>query len=102
LSGFYGIPTGLGKWVIWYLDKIKSIPRPSADRTVKNEKTRLKLGQIGPLKKTKYGFDRPVDRSVELGWAFVINKASMGVGFVAEGRRQRDARDCQNRVIRKA
>jgi hypothetical protein len=28
------------------------------------------LGQIGPLKKTKYGFDRPVDRSVELVLGF--------------------------------
>jgi len=40
--------------------------RPSADRTVKTKKNRLKLGSIRPLKNTKKAFDRSVDRSVEL------------------------------------
>jgi hypothetical protein len=42
-------------------------PLPTEHR---NEKTSLKLGQIGPLKNTKKGLDRPVDRSVELRLGF--------------------------------
>jgi hypothetical protein len=48
------------------------------------------LGQIGPLKNTKKGFDRSVDRSVELGLGFCYQQSGYGGGSLAEGRRQRD------------
>jgi hypothetical protein len=50
------------------------------------------LTAIGALKSGKKGFDRSVDRSVELGFDFCFNKTLMGGGFLAEGRRQKAAR----------
>jgi hypothetical protein len=47
-----------------------------------NEKTGPKLTAIGALKNVKKGFDRAVDRSVELGLGFCFEQRSYG-GWVA-------------------
>jgi len=59
----------LGTW-----QSVTTLCRPNSE----NEKTRLKLGQIGPLKNTKKGFDRSVDRSVELGLGFCYQQSVYG------------------------
>jgi len=63
-----------------------------------NEKIMLKLSQIELLKNIKNGFDRSVDRSVELHFAFCLQQKlyggwGRGCRTQAEGRK----RDCQNR-----
>jgi len=63
--------------------------RPSADRTVKNGKRRLKLNRIGPLKNAKQELRPFGDRSVELGLRLYFQQRFMGGGSMAEGRRQR-------------
>lgn len=67
---------------------VTTLCRPNSE----NEKTRLKLDQIRPLKNTKKNFDRPVDRSVELGLGFCYQQSVYGVGSLAEGRRLRAAK----------
>jgi hypothetical protein len=44
----------------------------------KNEQTRLKLSLIEALKSGKKGFDRSVDRSVELGFDFCFQQNAYG------------------------
>jgi hypothetical protein len=46
----------------------------------KNGKTGLKLTAIGALKNGKKGFDRSVDRSVELGFDICFQQNAMGGG----------------------
>jgi hypothetical protein len=46
------------------------------------EKTRPKLTAIGSLKNRKKGFDRSVDRSVELGFGFYFQQRLYG-GWVS-------------------
>ncbi len=48
----------------------------------KNGKRRLKLSPIRPLKNAKKGFDRPVDRSVELRFGLCFQQRSTP-GWVA-------------------
>jgi hypothetical protein len=69
------------------LSQVATLCRPDS----RNEKIKLKLSRIGLLKNIKNGFDRPVDRSVELGFGLCFQQNLMGVGPVAEGRRQRAA-----------
>jgi hypothetical protein len=44
----------------------------------KNGKSRLKLSRLGLLKNMKNGFDRPVDRSVELGLSYCFQQSGYG------------------------
>jgi len=55
---------------------VATLCRPNS----KNGKTGLKLIAIRALKNDKKGFDRPVDRSVELGFGFCLQQSSMGGG----------------------
>jgi hypothetical protein len=73
---------------------VATLCRPNS----KNEKTGLKLGQIGTVKKGKKGFDRSVTARSNCTLAFVFNKGLWGVGVVAEGRRQRAARIARDRA----
>src|SRR5689334_7564792 len=57
-----------------------------------NQKTRLKLSQIGLLKNIKKWLRQPFDRPVELHFGLCFQQSAMGVGVVAERRRQRAAR----------
>jgi hypothetical protein len=52
-------------------ESIATLCRPNS----KNEKRRPKLGQIGPLKNAKKGFDRSVDRAVELGLSLCFQQS---------------------------
>ena len=51
------------------------------------------MGQIRPLKNTKKGFDRSVDRAVEWHFSFCFQQRSYGGGVLAGGRRQRAAEE---------
>jgi len=48
----------------------------------KTRKRRLKLSPIRPLKNAKKGFDRPVDRSVELHFGLCLQQSVYG-GWVS-------------------
>jgi hypothetical protein len=80
-------------------------PLPTGQLKRKNQ------AEIGPdltVEKHRKEPRQPFDRPFELGLAFVFNKTSMGVGSLAEGRRQRagarkrayrrDRRDRQHRT----
>jgi len=56
------------------LGQLATLCRPNS----KNGKRRLKLGRIGPLKNTKKGFDRSVDRPVELHFGVCFQQRSIG------------------------
>jgi hypothetical protein len=76
--------------------QIATLCRPNS----RNEKTRLKLSQIGPLKNRKNGFQPFGHRSVELHFDFCFQQnayAGVGCWLQAAGRGpQKDCKNCQD------
>jgi hypothetical protein len=67
-----------GDWCAARLLAFVTLCRPNSGKG----KTRLKLGQIRPLKNTKRGFDRSVDSPFELGFDLCFQQNVYG-GWVS-------------------
>jgi len=70
--------SALGSQPTWKLQPVVTLCRPDS----KNDKTGLKLAAIGAVKNGKKGFDRSVDRPVELHFGFCFQQNVYG-GWVS-------------------